>query len=747
MSWVQSVDVAAFRFINGALANPVFDWIMPVFAGNVWFWPVLLTAAIATIWRGGTRGRICVLMLVIVLPIGDGWITNTIKHAVERPRPCLTLEEVNLPMKKSRVLDASDENRRGCSTSGSFPSGHTTNWFAAAMVAWIYYRRTLRFVLPMACIVGFSRIYNGVHYPSDVLGGAIIGAGYAVAIVFAVDALWRHAGRRFFPVWHSFVPTLLLTRGRGSGAEVPVSGSDETHSKPRSPDSHWLRFGYVLIAAVFVGRLFFLAGENIELSEDEAYQWLWSKQLALSYFSKPPMIAYVQWLGTHLFGDSEFGVRFFSPVCAAVGSLVMLRLFARQGAVRAGFWLVLMVNVTPLLAVGSTLLTVDPLLVLFWTLAMATGWRAVQSSGRTRDWLLVGLWMGCAFLSKYTALLQWACWIVFFILWKPARIHLKKAGPYLALLVNALCAIPVIVWNAQHKWITAAHVANDAKLDEQWHFRLSNVTGFLGGTAALLHPIFFIAALWACIAFWRRRSARDPLLRYFFAMGAPIFLFYLAWSIHSSVQINWIAASVIPLFALAALFWEERERAGQRIIRRWLGVAMLIGVFAVAALHDSDPFIKTANHIREQFGAEPLSPNIDPLRRVRGWTHMARVVSREHARLAAEGKPAFIIGGHYGTTSLLSFYLPEAKRAVNDTPLVYMRYIPRPKSQFYFWPTYRETRRGQNALYVQEKNTAEPPPPDIVKSFASVEQVGYFPMVYRGRVLHRIQVFACRDLR
>jgi len=95
----------------------------------------------------------------------------------------------------------------------------------------------------------------------------------------------------------------------------------------------------------------------------------------------------------------------------------------------------------------------------------------------------------------------------------------------------------------------------------------------------------------------------------------------------------------------------------------------------------------------------------------------------------------------------LSFYLPEAKAAVNGTPLVYYRSTARPNTQFYFWPSYVGERRGQNAIYVQEKDKpGSPAPPDIVKGFASVAEVGYFPVTYRNRVLHHIQIFACRDL-
>ena len=155
---------------------------------------------------------------------------------------------------------------------------------------------------------------------------------------------------------------------------------------------------------MFVFRLAYLASGTIELSNDEAYQWLWSKHLALSYYSKPPGIAFIQFAGTSLWGDTQFGVRFFSPVFAAMLSIVMLRFMAREVPVRGrAFLLLLIITSAPLMSVGSILMTIDPPLVLCWTLAMLAGWRAVQPDGTTRQWLLAGLAAGLGFLCKYSA--------------------------------------------------------------------------------------------------------------------------------------------------------------------------------------------------------------------------------------------------------------------------------------------------------------------------------------------------------
>src|SRR5437016_4572489 len=141
------------------------------------------------------------------------------------------------------------------------------------------------------------------------------------------------------------------------------SGSESTQREFRR-ERRWLRFGYVLIAVLLVFRLGYIAAGVIELTKDEAYQWLWSKHLALSYYSKPPAIAFIQFAGTSLWGDTQFGVRFFSPVFGAILSVVLLRFMAREVGARQGFVLLLMLTATPLLGLGTILMTVDPPLVL-----------------------------------------------------------------------------------------------------------------------------------------------------------------------------------------------------------------------------------------------------------------------------------------------------------------------------------------------------------------------------------------------
>jgi membrane-associated phospholipid phosphatase len=742
MHWLQPLDTGLFYFINHSLSNPLFDWLMPILSGGNgvmrFFVPLAVLVALAAIFFGNTRTCLCVLMIVLVVGLGDPLIINTIKHAVARPRPCIALSDAIA--------------RVGRTDSGSMPSAHAANWFAAAMVVFLLNRKKRWLTTPtfcMAAAVAFSRVYNGVHYPSDVLAGAILGAGYAIALIVALQSVWDFIGKKWFPAWHERLPVLL---------------NPQPSASVRSSDAEWLRLGYLLIFLSLIGRWIYIACGPIELGQDEAYQWVWSKHLALSYYSKPPGIAYIQFAGTSLFGDRAFGVRFFSPLFAAILSLLVFRFFAREVNARASFWLLFAVTAVPLLGIGSILMTIDPPLVLCWSWALLAGWRACQPDRKLRDWLLVGFAIGLAFLCKYSALYEIVCLGIFLALWPPARIHLRKPGPWLALVVFLLCTLPVIIWNAQHHWATVTHVAGNAGLDSEWHPTLSYFWDFIFSEFALLNPVFFLAAFWAVVAGWKLRQAH-PLWLYFFCMSVPVFLGHLLWSLHSRIQPNWIAPAIVPLFCLAAIYWHERWRAGSALVKPILASGLLIGLFVVAIMYDTDLVKRLTGHL--------LPGEKDASRRLRAWKQMAATVETEREKLATNGAPAFIICDHYGLTGLFSFYLPDAKAALKTEPLVYSIDSTEPANQFYFWPEYdyRAARKGQNAIYVEQIDPyplekgwvskwftgqrieyrsvppSEPAPSEIRDEFQSVTDLGEREDKVGDRVFHRMHLWACYDLK
>jgi len=305
-----------------------------------------------------------------------------------------------------------------------------------------------------------------------------------------------------------------------------------------------------------------------------------------------------------------------------------------------------------------------------------------------------------------------------------------------------VCALPVLIWNAQHRWITVTHVANNAGVGEPWHPTLKYTLDFLGSEFGLLNPVFFVGMIWASIVFWRR-SRRNPLLVYFFSMGAPIFLAYFLHSLRSRVLPNWIAPAVLPLFCLMAAYWDTQWRLGAAKLRGWLIGGVVGGTMAVVLFHNT-------NLIEKATGSY-LPVNLDPLHRVREWESTAQVVGQARQALLAEGKPVFIIANDYGMAGQISFYLPEARTNIPARPLVYCRSSESPENQFYFWPGYGQ-RKGENALFVQELDRAdpkpEPPPSRLEAEFDSVSEMGVSNILYHGEFLLRpLEFFACRGLK
>jgi len=315
MHWLQQGDITLFRFINESLANPVFDWLMPLASGNDLFGPALAIVAALLLWKGGTRGRLFLLAVVLALLVTDPLIVNNLKKLVGRERPFLVLDH-------ARCLV-------GMGGSGSFPSAHAANWFAAVAVALVYYRRSWWFMVPIASVVAISRVYNGVHFPSDILAGALIGAAAGFATVWVMNTAWAIVGRRWFPLWWQQLPSL-------SNPSATVQPTSDVEPSDTLRSRQWFRLGCLLIGLTLFARLLYIASGTIELSEDESYYWLWSKEPALSYYSKPPLVAYTIGLGTRIWGDTELGVRFFSPVIAALIGVLLLRFFSREFGAKAG---------------------------------------------------------------------------------------------------------------------------------------------------------------------------------------------------------------------------------------------------------------------------------------------------------------------------------------------------------------------------------------------------------------------------
>ncbi|MEE8340747.1 MAG: phosphatase PAP2 family protein [Candidatus Neomarinimicrobiota bacterium] len=173
MDILIKIDHALFHFINGTIANPILNWVMPIITNEnniaiplvlIWVWLLLFQ---------GKRGKITAILLLITLILTDVIAAQVIKPWIGRIRPSRAMvDNINLLVSRGGKY--------------GFVSNHAANTMAAATIIGYFYNKWKSIVIIISLIVGFSRIYVGVHYPYDVIGGWLF--GYIIA--WGILSIW-----------------------------------------------------------------------------------------------------------------------------------------------------------------------------------------------------------------------------------------------------------------------------------------------------------------------------------------------------------------------------------------------------------------------------------------------------------------------------------------------------------------------------------------------------------------------------
>lgn len=504
--------------------------------------------------------------------------------------------------------------------------------------------------------------------------------------------------------------------------------------------SRYKSFTILVLMGTTLLHLWYIGAGLTNLAPDEAHYWDWSRRLDWSYYSKPPLVAYLIAASTHLVANTEFGVRlpaiFLGLVTGVLLYLISRTIFASE---RAAFLTVVLFVAVPLHSAGSMLMTIDAPLIFFWALGLFSLWKAIHTVpssmssawGHRRWWVLLGIALGLGLLSKYAMGFFLLCLGCYLLTSAVAHPFLTRPHPYVAILFAILMFAPVLVWNAHHDWVSLRHVAGQAGLSKDT-IELSTKTffNFLASQFGVISPFLFLLALAAIVRSGLAgfRDKRDEHL-YLFLFSAPLLCLFLIWSLFTKVQGNWTAPAYVSAVVSLGRWFDEllqEARVSERG-KRWAQVftfSVLSGFLVVTAGHFPSLLPLMGIH---------LPPNLDPTSRLQGWRELGDTTG---AIIEASGrKDLFIMSDRYQLTSELAFYTP-------GQPEAYSINLGRRLNQYDIWGGL-DALRGRDGLFVTDWTVDAPE--QMRQACESIERIRVFHTYLRGPPNKTFSIFFCKN--
>lgn len=667
---LSETDISLFLFINKNLQNSFFDAIMPFITknGELIFLPFILWAFLKE--RGRAWIPFIIALFSVALADGSGHI---LKDIFARQRPCDTIENINLLV--------------GCGRSFSMPSNHATNAFGFAMVFWFMRRDIISYLLMLvAAVIGFSRVYVGVHYPFDVVAGAMIG----IAASYMSVRLYRLSSALY---------------------EKKAYG----------------RILYIIILLISLFRIYFVLTGPFDLSPDEAHYWEWSRHPDWSYYSKGPMIAYLIYAGTAIFGDNVFGVRILAVGMSALSSLILYRLGRGLYDEKTGFASALLIQIVPLYSVYGILMTIDSPFIFFWILSLWLFYRAINyqlPEGTDKSfnyyWVMLGISAGLGLLTKYTMAFFYLSAFLYLIIEQ----RRKRTSELLRFCASALISMiifsPVVFWNNAKGWITLKHTAGQAHLADGLMISARSFFEFVGSQFAVITPVLIILLF---ISLWRLRKDKEGAFLFWFS--APVIVFFILKSLQGKVQANWPLAGYATGFIAFSAYYLRDTGFKNDISGRALKILVSASILLTLAVNLL-PYSPLINKLPQEK---------DPTTRLAGWKELGGEISRVYNEMSSLGD-VFIFSDSYQVSSELAFY-------VKGNPVTYCVNLGRRMNQYDLWPGF-EGLTGYNAVFVRTKEKGMPE--DLARSFGRHDREVITIRTKNNKIM-KFTVFKCYDFK
>lgn len=332
---------------------------------------------------------------------------------------------------------------------------------------------------------------------------------------------------------------------------------------------------FLTILVLFIVKLVYLYFLRLPLSYDEAYYWDWSRNLALGYYSKPPMVAYLIRISTEIFGHSEFAVRLPALICNSLTLFFSYLIVTKYFNSKKAFYFIFNLAFLPIMTVYSFIMTPDPPLIFFWVASLYFLFEYFRE--RTyKNAFLTGIFIGLGLLTKQTMFL-FLFIIIFYFLFFNRSLFLKKETAFL-FLISLFIYLPNFYWNYKNQLILFKHTGEHFSVKT---FSFIFFLKFLLEGIIVYTPIFLIF-IYLGFKFVKNWKNSYSMLKLLYIFSFPITILLLIFTYFIRLNINWIMPMVITgiIFIFSYI---ELSKKWKILIYFNLGIAFifsfLIGVF------------------------------------------------------------------------------------------------------------------------------------------------------------------------
>lgn len=399
--------------------------------------------------------------------------------------------------------------------------------------------------------------------------------------------------------------------------------------------------GFPLCCLIIAGlTLIRLAGLRYSLTDlyfDESQYWVWSREFAFGYFSKPPLLAWTIAIAESICGSGEACIRSPSPILHAGTALLVFFIARELYGERIAFWSCLVIAFGSGVVFSSRIISTDVPFIFLWSLALLAYLKLLR--GPSLSWgIVLGLALGFGLLAKYAMVYFFLCVALAAIFHERARDIIKRREFYVALALAVLIIAPNIVWNITNGLATFRHTATNVG-GAGLRFSAVGFASFFFSQFAVAGPIVFGGFLVAMVRIKSFPFNQEDRLLLLFSL--PIVALVMTASFVSNAYPNWMAPALVAMTILVTALLVRQDRLA------WIYASIGIGAFVqlVFLVADANADRVTLTGFRKP----------DIYERTMGW----RLLGEKVAELAEKSGAKSVAGERRYDVPSLIYYLRD----------------------------------------------------------------------------------------